>query len=145
MKTFDKTASSGFSDWKEDVKCPKYPYISFFSFLFLFFSSFSFSFSFLFPFSLLIRSAFPSFPLLSPYPIGLSFLLSLLGGVQATTRAPTSVLSTGASGVYAAAGAPPASPSSAMDAASAMAVASARHRDPTWPRPRHTAVLRFGC
>ena len=75
----------------------------FFSFLFLFFSSFSISFSFLFPFSLLIRSAFPSFPLLSPYPIGLSFLLSLLGGIQATTRAPTSVLSAGASGVCAAA------------------------------------------
>ena len=92
--------------------------------IFLFFSSFSFSFSFLFPFSLLIRSAFPSFPLLSPYPIGLSFLLSLLGGVQATTRAPTSVLSAGASGVCAAAaaGAPPAPPSSAMDAASARAV-----------------------
>ena len=96
----------------------------FFSFLFLFFSSFSFSFSFLFPFSLLIRSAFPSFPLLSPYPIGLSFLLSLLGGVQATTRAPTSVLSAGASGVCTAAAvdAPPAPPSSAMDAASARAV-----------------------
>ena len=62
----------------------------FFSFLFHFFSSFSFSFSFLFPFSLLIRSAFPSFPLLSPYPIGISFLLSLSGGVQAITRAPTS-------------------------------------------------------
>jgi len=60
----------------------------FFSFLFLFFSSFSISFSFLFPFSLLILSAFPSFPLLSPYPIGLSFLLSLLGGVQATTPCP---------------------------------------------------------
>jgi len=96
----------------------------FFSFLFLFFSSFSISFSFLFPFSLLIRSAFPSFPLLSPYPIGLSFLLSLLGGVQATTRAPTFVLSAGASGVCAAAaaGAPPAPPSSAMDAAFARAV-----------------------
>ena len=96
--------------------------------------------SLLFPSSLLIRSAFLSFFLSwaasRPPPVPPPPCSPLAH--QGSAPPPPPML-------HPRRRAPPWIPPLLTQSNSAMAVASARHRDPTWLRPRHTAVLRFGC